>query len=122
MSFPPDPDQLAWTRHALENWLTERITDTRTIADIILAVGEACANAVEHGLRDNSDGTINLRARCSDKEVHVVVTDNGRWREPAARPDPYRGRGLALMRALMTHVDVRVEATGTVVILRTDIA
>ncbi|MGN2638216.1 ATP-binding protein [Nocardia takedensis] len=118
LSFPPDPDQLAWTRRALQEWLVDRVTDPAVVTDIVLAVSEACANAVEHGLRDNKDGTVRLRASRSDNQIHVVVADNGRWKNPSAQPDPYRGRGLALMRALMTEVEVRAEPDGTVVSLR----
>jgi anti-sigma regulatory factor (Ser/Thr protein kinase) len=46
-----------------------------------------------------------------------LVTGGGRWREPAAVPDPVRGRGLAIARALVDHVEVDSTPAGTTVTL-----
>ena len=42
------------------------------------------------------------------------MRDEGRWREPRGS---HRGRGIALMRSLMEHVEVDHGTHGTVVIL-----
>jgi anti-sigma regulatory factor (Ser/Thr protein kinase) len=44
-----------------------------------------------------------------------VSADSGSWKEPRPEADPYRGRGMGLMRALMHEVTVDSAATGTTV-------
>ena len=65
-----------------------------------------------------SAGGISLHAEhLGGRQFRVVVTDGGRWREPAAVPDPVRGRGLAIARALVDHVEVDSTPAGTTVTL-----
>ena len=45
----------------------------------------------------------------------MTVTDTGSWRTARPSPDPLRGHGIALMRALMEHVSVEAGVTGTTV-------
>jgi anti-sigma regulatory factor (Ser/Thr protein kinase) len=49
------------------------------------------------------------------REVTVVVRDRGRWHEGGSED---RGRGLPLMRALMTDVRIAPSEEGTAVTLR----
>ncbi len=46
--------------------------------DVVLAVGEACTNAVEHGHRGDG-GTIRLRALIEANVLRVTVRDTGCW-------------------------------------------
>jgi anti-sigma regulatory factor (Ser/Thr protein kinase) len=81
--------------------------------DIVLATWEACANATEHG-RSDSGFTV-LAELADDDTVRVVVTDGGSWLPPAERSD--RGRGVQLMRSLMSSVDIEPGTGGTRVTL-----
>jgi anti-sigma regulatory factor (Ser/Thr protein kinase) len=85
------------------------------IQDVLVAAGEACANAIEHGHRDAPGQPIRLQAEATVTRLRLTVTDSGRWRPDRPSPDPLRGHGIALMRALMEHVTIEPGAAGTTV-------
>jgi anti-sigma regulatory factor (Ser/Thr protein kinase) len=80
--------------------------------DILLAVGEAVANAVEHAY-DREGGSVIVRPLYEGGELQVEIVDHGRFR-PAAAVDG-RGFGLKIMRALACDVRITSADTGTIV-------
>lgn len=121
LDFPARPDQLAEVRHAMREWLSCCSLDERQVYDVLLAVGEACSNAIEHGHR--GDGrTIRLQAALGTGDLHITVADHGRWKPPDSRPDPIRGRGMAIIHALIPRVEVTTSAGGTTVDMRIPIS
>ena len=88
-----------------------------TVQDVLVAAGEACANAIEHGYRDQPGQQVRLQATATTGRLRLAVTDSGRWRPAAPDPDPYRGKGIPLMRALMDNVSIEADAAGTTVIM-----
>lgn len=107
-----DPAELRPLRGALREWLEESGIDDDETYGILLATGEACANAIEHGQRlDGSSGiTIELVLE-ADGQLTAVVRDEGAWRTPAQSRE--RGRGLPLIRASMDSVELDRSETGT---------
>lgn len=103
---------LRHAREALRLWLAAAPVDEMTAHDVVLATWEACANATEHSL---SESGFRLRVALVGDTIRVVVEDEGSWLPPSARPD--RGRGLQLMRALMSSVEVEPGPHGTRVAL-----
>lgn len=120
VEFPADANELANTRAALRGWLTQAGMDADQSLKVLIATGEALANAIEHGHRRPTEGTISLRAVAFADRVHVTVVDAGSWKPPVAAA--HRGRGIALMRALMQDVTIQPRATGTTVHMHTKIA
>ncbi len=120
VTFPADPGQLALIRGALRRWLETCGVPADTAQGVLVAVGEACANAIEHGHRDNPGGPIRLRAEASVDELHRTVADSGRWKTP--EPSPYRGRGMNLMRAMTQQVTFTPGPAGTTVDMHARIA
>jgi anti-sigma regulatory factor (Ser/Thr protein kinase) len=114
LTFPPDPAQLAPVRAALRSWLGRSGLSRRAAADVLIAAGEACANAIEHGLR-NASGQIRLTAEVSVTRLRLTVRDTGRWQPTQRRGEPYHGYGIRLMRTLMHRVDIHRGADGTTV-------
>lgn len=108
------PGVLATTRHMLRRWLRARGADEMTTAEVILAVNEACANAIEHAYPP-APATFEVVATEAAREVTIVVRDTGRWR--AARTAD-GGRGVTIMRAAMDDVDVRTGSAGTEIRMR----
>ena len=97
---PAVPGALVGLRTELGAWFGGLADPPRRPDDLVLAVHEALANAVEH------DGP----------ELRVVVDDSGSWREPD--PDPgARGHGLRLMAAIADAVDIDRRPDGTTVTL-----
>jgi anti-sigma regulatory factor (Ser/Thr protein kinase) len=100
--MPAEPLALGTVRRALQRWLRECEASEEETYDITLACNEAFSNAIEHAYGPG-DGSVEMHAALTDREVSITVRDFGRWREP--RGDN-RGRGLALIEAVMDSVDV----------------
>ena len=120
IDFPAEASHLAATRAALKRWLSRAGVDADLTLKVLIATGEALANAIEHGHRQPTEGNIYLRAIALADRVHVTVVDAGSWKPPVAAA--HRGRGIALMRALMQDVMIQPRATGTTVHMHTRIA
>jgi anti-sigma regulatory factor (Ser/Thr protein kinase) len=76
--------------------------------DLVVAVGEALANAAEHGYRP--DGSVTLSVRVTNDAFEAHVTDDGQgFRPPVTHetPSPFleRGFGIHIMRTIMDDVD-----------------
>lgn len=115
LQFPAEVSQLAPTRTALRNWLARARLDPDQALNVLVAAGEAVANAIEHGHRHAPAGTIRLGAVALGDEVQLTVTDTGSWKDPHPASRPHRGRGIPLMRSLMQDVDIRPNTNGTTV-------
>ncbi len=115
MDFPADVSQLAPTRAALRDWLTQAEVDPERTHDVLIAAGEAVANAIEHGHRHSPEGMISLRATALVDQVQMTITDTGSWKPQESPADSRRGRGIILMRALMHDVTIKPETAGTTV-------
>ncbi|MGW9437680.1 SpoIIE family protein phosphatase [Streptomyces sp. NPDC055607] len=122
MTFPAESGQLAPVRKALRGWLDQCDLPPGTAQNILVAAGEACANAIEHGHRDAPGDAVHFRAEASVDNLRLTVTDTGRWKVPQPERNAHRGRGMALMRALMQQVTVTQGPTGTTVDMHTRIA
>jgi serine phosphatase RsbU (regulator of sigma subunit)/anti-sigma regulatory factor (Ser/Thr protein kinase) len=115
LEFPADVSQLAPTRTALRRWLTRAKLDPDQTMNVLVAAGEAVANAIEHGHRHSPGGTISLGATILVDQVRLTITDTGSWKTPQPAASTNRGRGIALMRGLMQDVTINPEAAGTTV-------
>lgn len=113
--MPAASPELAALRRALSRWLTRVGIDPADIADILIAVGEGTANAVEHAYRDGPAGTVHVMVELDGDDLRTTIRDHGSWR---AVPAPgNRGRGTAIMRAVARRVDVRRAPHGTTVVI-----
>jgi len=110
------PSDLVSLRCELRGWLATCVPGEELRSDVLLAVGEAVSNAIEHGVSDDRQRPIVVVATTADDQIRVTVRDHGVWREPV--PSTERGRGLGIMRVLMDDVVVERHDDGTVVRLR----
>jgi anti-sigma regulatory factor (Ser/Thr protein kinase) len=122
VTFPAESSQLAPVRKALRGWLDQCELPPRTVQNVLVAAGEACANAIEHGHRDAPGDAVRLRVEARVHDLLLTVSDSGRWRTPRPELNPHRGRGLTLMRSLMHEVTVTPGSAGTTVHMHTRIA
>jgi len=122
LDFPADATRLATVRSALRGWLGLIADDVEDRRNVLVAAGEACANAIEHGHRRATGGRIRLRAAATAGELRLTIADSGRWRTPRPDENTHRGRGFLLMRELMSEVTVTTGAAGTIVDLKARIA
>ena len=116
---PARSSSLASLRRELRAWLEEAGIEQRAVDDVVLAAGEACANAVLHAYDPAIEGDIVLEGRRTEVELRIVVHDSGHWRPRRAGEG---GRGIAIMRAMVTNVHVEARPTGTTVSLSLELA
>ena len=124
-----DPSSLALLRATLRQWLAAAAIGGPEATDIMIAAGEAAANAVEHATAGRpADATtvqITLTARATHTLVQLTITDTGNWRSPPADREPpapgTRGHGIIFMHALMDDVTIDPSARGTTVTLTKDL-
>jgi serine phosphatase RsbU (regulator of sigma subunit)/anti-sigma regulatory factor (Ser/Thr protein kinase) len=105
---------LAEVRSALRRWLPSVGASPDDVTDILVAVGEACSNVVEHAYGPGG-GSLMLQAERGDGFVTVTVWDHGRWR--SARGEN-RGRGTTLIQQCSDDVEVTAAPNGTIVRMR----
>ena len=114
LELPAEPGSLAVMRRSFQDWMRRLEVEERAGYDLLVALGEAAANAVEHAYGP-SEARFRVEAWVEAGDVVVAVRDEGQWR-PAR--GSHRGRGLAMMRDLMDDVEVESDERGTVVTMR----
>ncbi|MFU8850587.1 methyltransferase domain-containing protein [Micromonospora sp. SL1-18] len=112
LRLPADPTRLSVLRKLLEDFLVAHRVGEHDLFDLTVAISEAAANAIEHPV-DPTEPVIGVAVTIEDCTVTATVRDSGRWRESTG--SSFRGRGLALIRALggltVTRTDHGTEVT-----------
>ncbi len=109
LTLPARPENVAVARHAIGGFADVLDVPDQTLADVKLAVTEACTNVVVHAYPDG-DGPMGLRATVIDDVLRVVVVDEGRGMLP--RPDsPGLGLGLPLIATLTESLELGTGAS-----------
>lgn len=114
VDVPARSSVLRSVRRRHDAWMRARGIGEPERARAVLAVGEACANAVEHAYPDGT-GTIRLVFEDRGGTLVMTVQDDGVWRESLS--DPMRGRGIPLMRGVMDRTEIDHAGRGTKVVL-----
>ena len=126
LCLPRDSSTLSVVRHITASALEELGVVTEEIGDVILALTEAAANVVKHS---GADDQYEVHLVIENNTCEIRVVDSGRGFDSdilgvsRAGPTEERGRGVALMAALVDSVrfESRPEA-GTIVHLVKDLA
>ena len=116
---PARSDALSGLRTALRSWLELSGVPPERHSDVLLLVGEAAANAIEHAYGAERVGVVEVEARLGRETLGLTVLDHGSWRPPGSGHG--RGNGTGIMRALSTSFDRRTDAHGTTVDVRIDL-
>lgn len=114
LRLPAEPKTLAHVRRLVRRWLVDRGAQERDVAEVTIAVSEACANAIEHAYPPG-EASFELHVWGQNGEVTVSVRDAGRWRAPRGQ---HRGRGLSIIVAAMDDVQIDRRKEGTEVVMR----
>jgi anti-sigma regulatory factor (Ser/Thr protein kinase) len=113
--FAADPVQLIFFRAGLNAWLRGLQWPEPDRIDAVLAISEACANAVQHAYPSGEPGDVDVTGRLvvdeNVRRIVVVVRDEGRWQNQANA----RGYGLKAVHECMADVRIRQAVDGTVV-------
>jgi anti-sigma regulatory factor (Ser/Thr protein kinase) len=112
--LPAEPRSLAPLRAAMRRWLRENVADREADYPVLLACGEASANAIQHAYGARG-GSFEVGLRLVDDAIEATVRDDGTWREGVR---PMGGRGLTLIRTYMDDVTVDAGPSGTMIRMR----
>ncbi|HUQ38950.1 MAG TPA: SpoIIE family protein phosphatase [Acidimicrobiales bacterium] len=113
LRVPSEPSALAPLRATLRRWLLQAGANELETYELVVAVGEACSNAVRHATGP-AHAHFELEASCNGS-VEIRVRDEGRWR-------PHRpsegGRGLSIIESFVDAMEVVPKDSGTEVLMR----
>ncbi len=126
LCLPRDSSTLSVVRHIAASALEELGVVAEEIGDVVLALTEAAANVVKHS---GADDQYEVHLVIENNTCEIRVVDSGRGFDynilgvNMAGPSEERGRGMALMAALVDSVrfESRPEA-GTIVHLVKDLS
>ncbi len=122
--LPNEPMRVPEIRSFVASFLADVRAPVDVSSEILLATGEAAANAYRHGRRPEGRSEIRVRCSLERSSVSVMVADDGAGfdaslLDSADLPDRFAagGRGLYLMRELMDDVDISSSSAGTTITL-----
>lgn len=117
--LPRDAETVSLARGVVTHALTAFGVTPDCVDDISIALSEACTNVIEHATADDE---YEVRLQVDEERCAISVInagggfDAGSLRGVMPDGSSARGRGVALMRALMDRVELTSEPeTGTIV-------
>ncbi|MBA2347219.1 MAG: ATP-binding protein [Solirubrobacterales bacterium] len=96
LSLSASPENVAVVRHVLGGIADALDLGPDLLADVRLAVSEACANAVVHAYPEGAPGLLDLEVSAVAGRLDIVVRDHGSGMMPRA-DSPGFGVGLPLI-------------------------
>ena len=123
LRFPAKPDYLLLARLTLSGIARELPLGDEVLADLKLALTEACGNVVRHAYRDG-DGDVSVLFTIDDRRILMTVRDYG---DGIRAPDAIDvgpvdrplegGMGMSIIRAIVDELAVEPgqDGQGTVV-------
>jgi serine/threonine-protein kinase RsbW len=116
LSLPARGENLARVRRALSEFAASVGADDDLVADLRLAVNEACTNVVRHAYTAG-EGGMQVEARPVGGYLVVVVHDSGQGLGTPST-DPGAGFGLEVAKALTDSMEIFERERGTEVRMR----
>jgi serine/threonine-protein kinase RsbW len=107
LCLPHEAETVRLIRGVVTDTLTKFGITPECVEDIRLAVSEACTNVVQHAAADDE---YEVRIQVDDENCEISITDTGFGFDAQSLagvlPDSgsVRGRGVAIMHAVMDHV------------------
>ena len=110
-----DPRTLGVIRAVLQTWMEILGLETERRAEIVLAVDEACSNAIRHAYGGRDDGRVELILALVDGWIEITVSDQGTpcpaecvEAKPLTAPEPHEltpgGLGVQLIHQIFDEV------------------
>ncbi len=116
LTMPAKPEGVGVVRQALAGMADALDFDAAVLADMKMAVSEACTNVVVHAYDDIQEGVLEVEMSADENGLTIVVRDHGAGIQPrpARTGAPALGLGLPLIAALSDAFELRGSAgTGT---------
>jgi serine/threonine-protein kinase RsbW len=108
LRMPARPEGVAVVRQALAGMADALDFDAAVLADMKMAVSEACTNVVVHAYEGEA-GTLEVEMHAGENGLTIVVRDHGAGIQPrpARSEPPALGLGLPLIAALSDAFELR---------------
>ena len=111
-----EPRLLKSLRSLVRGWLESWEIDEKTTHDVVLAVDEACTNAIRHAYGGRDDGSVELTLHAGHDHLEFQVSDQGlpcpeerAVKRALKEPDPDKlspgGLGIQLIHTVFDEVD-----------------
>jgi serine/threonine-protein kinase RsbW len=122
LTIPAKPEYITLTRLALTGIARLHPLTDETLADLKLALTEACSNSVRHAYGEG-DGSVEIRYELHADRLVIEVADNGEGFDPAeaeSEDDDLSegGLGIAIIRAIADELEIRARDDGRGLLLR----
>ena len=109
LEMPAKAEYLILARLALAGIARKVPMSESVLADLKLAVTEACGNAVQHG-NAAEDGLVHVRFDVGPDEIRIEVEDDGAGLpdalDPPAEQPAESGMGVAIIRAIVDELEM----------------
>ena len=108
LTMPARPEGVGVVRQALAGMADALAFDAAVVADMKMAVTEACTNVVVHAY-DEDAGMLEVEMLADEAGLTIVVRDHGAGIQPrpARREAPALGLGLPLIAALSDSFELK---------------
>ena len=118
LSIPAKAEYIALSRLALTGISGICPLDPEVLADLKLAITEACSNSIRHAYEGARDGTVEIRYELDGDKVAVEVRDEGTGftAEAAEGTDAELdegGLGIAIIRAVVDELAIESNGRGS---------
>ena len=111
-----DPTLLGPIRSVVRSWLGAWNVEEETADQVVLAIDEACTNAIRHAYKGRCDGTVELTLHAEPEHLEFQVSDTGlscppecTERRPLSPPEvdglEPGGLGIQLIHNIFDEVD-----------------
>lgn len=117
LTIPAKPEYIALARLALSGLAQVRPVEPETLADLKLALTEACSNSVRHAYREGRSGTVDVRYELDGSQLAVEVVDEGSGFDVSSAEREGEldegGLGLAIIRAVTDELAINSHERGS---------
>ena len=118
LTIPAKPEYIALSRLALAGLSRVRPFSEEDLADLKLAITEACSNSVRHAY-DGGDGTVEIRYVLEGDRITIEVADDGAGFDHQNRHGngdsddlAEGGLGIAIIRSIADELEIGTRETG----------
>ena len=117
LTIPAKPEYITLSRLALTGLADLRPLSDEMLADLKLALTEACSNSVRHAYGHDSDGIVEILYELHPDRLVIEVADDGTGFDPAPAEDSAGelaegGLGIAIIRAVADEVEIGDRGNG----------
>jgi serine/threonine-protein kinase RsbW len=118
LSIPAKAEYIALCRLALTGLAQVRPLEPETLADLKLALTEACSNSIRHAYQEGRAGSVDIRYELDGERLAVEVADEGGGFEPDAGNGydgvlDEGGLGIAIIRAVTDELAIESHESGS---------